>query len=44
MPVVVVDTVAMPGEDWFDKVGVDEEAYVPVKDIEAVDGHRSCVW
>jgi hypothetical protein len=41
---VIVDTVAMPGGEiglgWGIKLRVDEEAYVPVKDVEAVDCHR----
>ena len=44
VPVVIVDTVAMPWPgDWFDWGIEGSTAYVPVKDVEAVDRHRRVV-
>lgn len=39
VPVVIVDTVAMPGFGW-EKTACRRGAYVPVEDVKAVDCHR----
>jgi hypothetical protein len=48
VPVVIVDTVAMPWRKWIgfwlgESTACRRGAYVPVKDVEAVDCHRRVV-